>query len=69
METGDRVDVLATIDPTLSGGESPTRVVADAATVVAVEDTSVTVAAEPEDVIAVAFALVNGFVTLTLTGG
>ncbi|KAA0233439.1 MAG: hypothetical protein JJLCMIEE_02154 [Acidimicrobiales bacterium] len=69
VEVGDRVDVLATVDPALSGEQLPTGEVATGATVVAVEEDSVTVAVEPEETVGVAFALVNGFVTVALTRG
>lgn len=68
VEVGDRVDILATVDPALSGEQLPTGVVAAGATVVAAAEDSVTVAVAPEETAGVAFALVNGFVTVALTG-
>ena len=68
LEVGDRVDVLATFDPSLTGDEDPSFAVAEAAVVVAVSDDSVTVAVTEAEAPLVAFALAQGIVTLALRG-
>ena len=67
LVVGDRVDVLAVLDPLLDGGEEPTRAVAVGATVVDVGDEAVTVAVTPEEAPEVAFALSQGTLTLALS--
>lgn len=64
---GDRVDVIASFDPSAVDGR-PSRVVAEAAVVVDVADEALTVAVPARDATAVAFALANGIVTLALVG-
>jgi pilus assembly protein CpaB len=73
LEPGDRVDVLAVVDPfDLGAGGDPSpdrpaaRVVAGGATVVAVADGSTTVAVPLDRVAEVAAALGQGVVTLAL---
>ena len=66
LQKGDVVDVLATFDPQSAGGD-PTFPVATAALVVDVGEESATVAVSAEEASRVAFAVVNGAVTLALT--
>ncbi len=66
LRTGDVVDVLATFD---SHGEEPTVEVALGALVVDVAEESATLAVTDEQAPRVAFAVVNGAVTLALTAG
>lgn len=67
VSPGDLVDVVATFDPSLVGGD-PSQVVAAAAVVVEVGDDAVTVAVPRDQTTALAFAQVNGVVTLALVG-
>jgi Flp pilus assembly protein CpaB len=62
---GDRVDVVASFDPSLVDRD-PSVVVAAGAEVVAVGEDAVSVAVPAERVTDVAFALTNGVVTLAL---
>lgn len=67
VRVGDRVDVLATFD--VGGGdEPPTGTVADAVTVIAVDDVSVTVAVPVDAAPRVAFAAARGTVALAIVG-
>jgi Flp pilus assembly protein CpaB len=65
---GDRVDLLATFDPSAAGDGDPTFPVAEAATVVAVSDQSVTVAVAADDAPRLAFALAQGTVAIAVRG-
>ncbi len=67
LRRGDVVDVLATVDPELSGAE-PTFAVATHALVVDVAEDAVTVAVDEDAAPRVAFAVVHGIVTLVLRG-
>jgi pilus assembly protein CpaB len=67
LAVGDRVDVLATVD-VLDADVAPTGAVATDAVVVAVGETSTTVAVPATDVEAVAYAVARGTVTLALVG-
>lgn len=69
LDVGDRVDLLATFDPTAAGGDEPTFAVAIDAPVVDVTETAATVAVRRADAARVAFALVSGVVTPALTPG
>ena len=68
VRTGDRVDVLATFDPSaaMSSAGEPTLAVATAALVVDVGEDSATVAVSPEEARRVAFAVAHGVVTLVV---
>jgi Flp pilus assembly protein CpaB len=77
LRIGDLVDVLATVEaggqpgaaesePSPAAAGEPTVVVAAAAVVVAVDDDAVTVAVDPEEALRVAWAAVNGALTLAL---
>lgn len=66
VEVGDRVEIVASFDPTLT--ERPTRLLVPDGLVVAVDEDAVTVAMPAADVTDVAFALVNGIVLLALVG-
>ena len=68
VRTGDRVDVLATFDPSSSASSDgePTFAVATAALVVDVGDDSTTVAVGPDEARRVAFAVAHGVVTLAV---
>ena len=68
LAVGDRVDVLATFDPSVTGDSEPSFAVAEAAVVVAVGPDSVTVAVSEHEAPRVAFALAQGVVTLALRG-
>ncbi|MEY2437667.1 MAG: hypothetical protein QOF97_2503, partial [Acidimicrobiaceae bacterium] len=68
LQTGDLVDLLATLEPAAAGGSGnePTVVVAESAVVLEVGEQSVTVAVPAADASGVAFALASGTVTLAL---
>lgn len=66
VEVGDRVDVLATFDPSTT--DQPTFAVATGAVVIAVSDDAVTVAVDEAEAAKVAFAVTSAAVTLVLTG-
>lgn len=66
LRRGDRVDVLATLDPPPPGRE-PTFAVAEAALVVDVAPAAATLAVTPDEARRVAYAVAAGLVTLTLT--
>ncbi len=66
LSPGDLVDVLATVDPSVSGGEDPTFAVAHGALVVDVREDTATIAVSVDDVPRVAFAVAHGIVTLAL---
>lgn len=67
LDVGDRVDVLATFDPSVAGDE-PTFAVARDAPVVHVGDDAVTVAVAVDEAPRVAYALSAGSVTVVLSG-
>jgi Flp pilus assembly protein CpaB len=69
VEKGDVVDVLATFggEAAEGAGGEPTFPVATAAVVVDVGEESATVAVTEKEAARVAFAVVNGAVTLALT--
>lgn len=64
VEPGDRVEVWATYDPSLAGSALSTRLVADVAEVVEVDDQVAVVAVEPGDAAAVTEAVALATVTL-----
>ena len=66
LEPGDRVDVWASIDPSLAGGELATRRVATDATVTSTGEATVVVAVDPDEVAPVAEA--TALATVTLVG-
>lgn len=66
LEQGDRVDVWATVDPSLTGGGLATRRVASGAVVTSARADSVVVAVEPDEVAEVAEA--GALATVTLVG-
>lgn len=66
VRAGDRVDVLATLDPAAAPDLEPTFVVAAAAVVVDVTESAVTVAVSPDEAKRVAYSTVQGAVTLSL---
>jgi hypothetical protein len=68
LRVGDRVDVLATFDPGVSGDGEPTFAVARGAVVVHVGKEAVTVAVAEAAAPKVAYALAAGTVTLVLSG-
>ena len=73
LRVGDTVDVLATYDPFLfdpaSGRPVPAGdTVVAGALVIDVSEGAITVAVDPDDAPAVAFALAQGAVTLALAG-
>lgn len=68
LRPGDRVDVLATVEPT-TAGTAPAVVLVVAATVVDVAEGRATVAVPAADVTRVAAALAHGVVDLVLTPG
>lgn len=67
VQRGDVVDVLATFDPSHTGGGDPTFPLAVGATVVEATDDLTTVAVGPEEALAIAYAVARGSVTLALT--
>lgn len=67
VQRGDVVDVLATLDPALTGGGDPTFPVAVGALVVDAGPDLDTVAVDPEAAMAVAFAVASGSVTLVVS--
>ena len=67
VRVGDRVDILATFDVG-DEGEAPAGTVAEAVTVVAVDDATVTVAVRRDDAPRVAFAAARGTVALAIVG-
>jgi hypothetical protein len=67
VEVGDRVDLLAVIDPTIVDG-GPAGLVARRALIVHHTDELVTVAVERDEVADVALALAAGNVVLALAG-
>lgn len=64
---GDRVDVLATLDPAAAPGLEPTFAVATRALVVDVNEAAAVVAVSPEESKRVAYAVAQGVVTLVVT--
>lgn len=68
LRLGDRVDLLATFPPELSGDGDPTFPVARQARVIDVGSESVTVAVSAVEAPRVAYAISAGTVTLVLTG-
>lgn len=69
VRRGDLVDVLATFDPSVTGGGEPTLAVAVGALVVDVGTDTATVAVTPEEALRIAFAVSHGTVTLAVTPG
>ncbi|MDQ3980616.1 MAG: Flp pilus assembly protein CpaB, partial [Actinomycetota bacterium] len=69
VRRGDLVDVLATFDPSLTGGGEPTVAVAVGALVVDVGADVVTVAVLPEEARRIAFAVAHATITLAVTPG
>lgn len=67
LEAGDHVDVWATVDPSLTGGDLATRRVASGATVTSSGQTTVVVAVKPDEVAPVAEAAALATVTLVAT--
>ena len=67
-EVGDRVDVLASLDPVSYPDRPGTRVVSTGVAVVSVDDDATTVAVPLDDLSTVVDALNNGRVTLVLSG-
>ena len=68
LTQGEQVDVWATVDPSLAGGELTTRRIAVAAVVTSVSPTTVVVAVKPREVPGVAEAAALATVTLAATG-
>lgn len=68
LSLGDRVDLLATFPPELSGDGDPTFPVARHARVIDVGSESVTVAVTAAEATRVAYAIAAGTVTLVMTG-
>lgn len=66
VAVGDRVDVLATFDPSLVPATEATMAVAVGALVVAVDADAATVAVDPAEAVAVAFSASHGALTLAL---
>ncbi len=64
VEAGDRVDLWATVDPSLAGGRSTTRRLAEGAVVVSASDASTVVAVTEDEVGDVAEATALATVTL-----
>jgi pilus assembly protein CpaB len=69
VRRGDLVDVLATFEPSVTGGGEPTLAVAADALVVDVGEDSATVAVTPQESRSLAFAVAHGTITLALTPG
>jgi len=65
LSVGDQVDVLATLDPTATRGD-PTLLLVERATVIAVDDETVTLAVDQDDASTLTHALVTATVTLAL---
>lgn len=63
---GDRVDVLATLDPAAAPGLEPTFAVARRAVVLDVSEAAAVVAVSPEEAKRVAYAVAQGVVTLAI---
>jgi hypothetical protein len=68
VREGDRVDVWATVDPSLAGDKPATRRIAVGAVVTAASDRTVVVAVEPGEVAQVARAATLATVTLVGSG-
>jgi Flp pilus assembly protein CpaB len=69
LQVGQLVDVLATVDPLAAGGtRATTSVVAEGATIIAVDEHGVTVAAPAADAVRIATALSTSVVTLAVAG-
>jgi Flp pilus assembly protein CpaB len=67
LSVGDRVDLVAAVDPTArSSSNSPAFTVAERAWVVAIDERSITVAVPARDAPAVAFAITTGAVVPVL---
>ncbi|MBK5224373.1 MAG: flagella basal body P-ring formation protein FlgA [Acidimicrobiia bacterium] len=69
IEVGQRVDVLATVDPSMVPGRSPTSVVAEAARVLDVTETGITVAVSVTTADRVATALASAVVSVVVAPG
>lgn len=68
LEVGDRVEVWATVDPSLAGGAPATRLVAAGAEVRSVRESAVVVAVDPDDLDDVAGAAAFATVTIVALG-
>lgn len=68
IEVGQRVDVLATVDPSQAMGRPPTSVVAEHAVVVAVDEAGITVAAPSADASRIATALSYAVISVAISG-
>lgn len=68
VEVGQRVDVLATVDPSQAMGRPPTSVVAEHAVVVAVGEAGITVAAPSADASRIATALSYAVISVAISG-
>lgn len=66
FEVGQRVDVLATIDPTLAGGRGPTAPVASGARILDVDESGITVAVHVDDAARLATAMTTSVVTVVV---
>ncbi|WP_195210308.1 SAF domain-containing protein [Actinomarinicola tropica] len=69
LAVGQRVDVLATVDPTLATGRGPTTPVATSARVLVVEDAGITVAVGSDDAARLATAMATSVVTVVISPG
>lgn len=69
LEVGQRVDVLATVDPGLTAGRSPTTAVALDARVVDVAEGGITVAVPALDADRIATAMASAVVTVVVAPG
>jgi pilus assembly protein CpaB len=68
LVVGQVVDVLATVDPSRAGPRSATSVVAEQATVIAVDEGGITVAARADDAVRIATALSTAVVSVAVVG-
>lgn len=69
IEAGQRVDVLATVDPSLVAGRNPTTVVVESARVVSVAEEGITVAVPVAGAERLATALATAVVTVVVAPG
>ena len=68
LSPGERVDIWATVDPSLAGAELTTKRIAVAALVTSAGPTTVVVAVQPAEVSDVAAAVALATVTLVASG-